>query len=150
LARFPYRRTACRSTCDRWFTAFLRREAVRYASLESCRSPGCYNLLKGLDTIAVSVGGEVRYCCRIGLRRCTRVQVTGNVIIADPMSVEKTTELSVLLCNPPRSMLHLRGRLDTLQLIHSESLLQLLEILSSAGPGSPLIISNPGKVCFLL
>lgn len=66
------------------------------------------------------------------------------------MSVEQPSQLSVLLCDPSSCKLDLSRGLDTLELVDSESLLQLLEIFSPSSPRSSLIISYPGKICLLL
>ncbi|RTE68335.1 hypothetical protein BHE90_017287 [Fusarium euwallaceae] len=88
---------------------------------------------------------------RVGLGfRAAAAQVSRYVIIGNALSVEEATKLTVLLSHPPSGLLDFRGCLDALEFVDSEALLELLEILSSAGSRPPLAIPYPGKIGSLL
>lgn len=151
LPWFPKRGATRRDTSNGGFATLLWRHNIGYTGIERSRSPGRYNVLERLNSIARVARGEVGDWCRVGLDcRAAGVQVTRYVIIGDAVSVEETAELTVLLSHPPSGLLDFRGCLDALELVDPKSLLELLEILSSASPRPPLVVSYPGKIGLLL
>lgn len=151
LPWLPQGGAARRDASNGGFATLLRRHNIGDTGIERSWSPGRYNVLERLNSVARVARGEVGDWRRFGLGcRAAGVQVTRYVIIGDAVPVEETTKLTVLLSHPPGGLLDFRGRLDALELVDSKSLLELLEILSSASPRPPLVVSYPGKIGLLL
>lgn len=150
LPWLPQGGAARRDASNGGFATLLWWHNIGDTGIKRSRSPGCYNVLERLNSVARVTRGEVGDWRRFGLGcRAAGVQVARYVIIGDAVSVEEAAKLTVLLSHPPSGLLNFRGRLDALELVDSKSLLELLEILSSACPRPPLVVSYPGKIGLL-